>query len=423
MIDLQTTVLQARVIFVPRELTSPLVLSSGAITKLTEARAEVTVRTGGREATGRGAVYLSDLWAWPDPSLSHVQRDARLRALCEAIAADLPALAGGRAAHPLALGLRLHDAVCEEDAPPPPLARVMCASPFDAALHDAAGRALGLSAFHFYEEPVPLPEADRYFGGGGACAAIRRLLCPPVRVSPAWLIIGPGDDLARDAAPWVTRRGYGCFKLKLSGRDIEADVARTVEVLHAVRELGAERARLTVDTNEASPDAAAVLAYLESLRRASPETFAALEYLEQPTPRDLARCAYDWRPVTALKPVLLDEGLVGLEVLETAVGQGWSGLALKTCKGHSVALAAAAWAHGRGMLLAMQDLTNPGVALIHAALFAAHVPTINGVELNSPQFTPAANAEWLPRLQPLFAPTDGFHRLPAEAPTGLGSAL
>lgn len=62
----------------------------------------------------------------------------------------------------------------------------------------------------------------------------------------------------------------------------------------------------------------------------------------------------------------------------------------KTCKGHSFALVAAAWANRHGMCLSMQDLTNPGIGLVHAAFFAAHVPTINGVELNRPQFAPPA---------------------------------
>jgi hypothetical protein len=75
------------------------------------------------------------------------------------------------------------------------------------------------------------------------------------------------------------------------------------------------------------------------------------------------------------------------------------------------------------MLLALQDLTNPGLSAIHAALFAAHVPTINGVELNSPQFTPAANAEWMPRLASLFAPSGGNHLLPSLPVPGLGSTL
>jgi hypothetical protein len=75
------------------------------------------------------------------------------------------------------------------------------------------------------------------------------------------------------------------------------------------------------------------------------------------------------------------------------------------------------------MILSLQDLTNPGLSAIHAALFAAHVPTINGVELNSPQFTPAANAPWLPRLAGLLEPRDGMHRLGDGPIIGLGSNL
>jgi hypothetical protein len=61
--------------------------------------------------------------------------------------------------------------------------------------------------------------------------------------------------------------------------------------------------------------------------------------------------------------------------------------------------------------------------MIHAALFAAHVPTINDVELNSPQFAPAANQPWLPRLSGLSQPTGGVHRLPDNIPPGLGATL
>jgi hypothetical protein len=118
---------------------------------------------------------------------------------------------------------------------------------------------------------------------------------------------------------------------------------------------------------------------------------------------------------------MLDEGLTSLELMQEAKDQGWSGFALKTCKGHSFALVAAAWAKQNGMLLSLQDLTNPGLSMIHAALFSAHVHTINDVELNSPEFTPAANQAWLPRLPGLFDPHDGVHKLPEQRLVGLGS--
>jgi hypothetical protein len=86
-------------------------------------------------------------------------------------------------------------------------------------------------------------------------------------------------------------------------------------------------------------------------------------------------------------------------------------------------LVCAAWAHQHGMTISLQDLTNPGIALIHAALVGAYLPTINGAELNSPQFTPEANRDFAERLPELFLPRSGVHRLPPEMPTGLGSWL
>jgi L-alanine-DL-glutamate epimerase-like enolase superfamily enzyme len=415
---LDTTILDAEVAFRERPFVAPLILSSGAIHAITEATATVTVEVAGRRATGRGSMYLSDLWAWPDPARTHADRDAVLRELCRAFAADLPSLCGARPAHPLELGLRLHDSVCHADTPPA-LARAMAASPFDAAIHDAAGLAIGRSAFAFYDEAVSLPSADAHFDIP-AWQVIRDSIMPPKLRLRAWYVVGKNDG-SEQLRPWVRDRGYRCLKIKLLGRDPTEDAARTAEVYRMALALGAEQVALTVDTNEANPDAASVLAYLEDLERRAPAAFAALAYLEQPTGRDIAVHAFDWRGVAARRPVMLDEGLTSLDLMPVAREQGWSGFALKTCKGHSFALVAAAWARRHGMLVSLQDLTNPGLAMIHAAWFAAHVPMINDVELNSPQFTPQANAAWLDRLPGLFNPRDGVHELPADVPVGLGS--
>jgi L-alanine-DL-glutamate epimerase-like enolase superfamily enzyme len=419
---LQTTILNTRVRFCSQSLLHPLIISTGRITELTEAVTEVTVRVDGREATGRGSIYLSDLWAWPDLHLGHDRRDAELRKLCRHIEGDLWSLCGGEAAHPLELGLRLHESVCREKTPPV-LARAMCVSPFDAALHDAVGIALGRSAFDFYREPTPLPSADPHFLHNNAAAAIAQVIRHPKRRLRAWYLVGKDDDLERDVGPWIRQRGYRCFKIKIFGRDNAADVARTVEVYRAVKRLGAKDPQLSVDTNEANPDAESVRDYYQRLKAADADAFDALLYFEQPTGRDITVSRYDWRPMAALKPVMLDEGLTSLELMHEALAQGWSGFALKTCKGHSFALTAAAWANQRKMLLSLQDLTNPGLSLIHAAWFSAHIPTMNDVELNSPQFTPAANALWLPRLKELFAPTDGLHHLLDQQLIGLGSTM
>lgn len=423
---MQSRIAEASVEFIPRTLRVPMRLSSGLITEVTEARARVTVEVGGRQATGQGAIYLSDLWSWPDSSLTHAARDVAMRRCCVSIAEDLIEMCGGKPAHPTELGLRLHERLQADTESPvrAALARAVCGSPFDAAIHDAAGHALECSAFSFYDEPAPLPAADAWFPREGTSAAIAQvLLKPPRTYFDAWLCISQNDSLDAEVAPWIRERGYRCFKLKLSGKDSTTDVARTMAVYHRVLELGADKPRLSVDTNEGNPDAASVLEYLERLRADDPDAFAALEYLEQPTSRDILRYPQDWRSVARLKPVILDEGLIGMETLPEVLAQGWSGIAIKTCKGHSFSLAAAAWAGQRGLLISLQDLTNPGVAAIHSALLAAHVPTINGIELNSPQYTPDANADWLPRLSALLEPKDGTHHLPETTPIGLGSDL
>lgn len=415
---MKTEVLEASVEFINRPFIKPLKLSSGPITEIAEARVAVVARTDGKEATGRGSIFLSDLWAWPDPNLTHAARDAAMRELSQTIATNLRALCGDQATHPLELGLRLHESVAHQAKAnvATALARAVCASPFDAAIHDSAGIALGRSAFDFYEHDEPMPLADRYFKSARATQAIRETLQPPKKSLDAWLIVG-ADDLLDNFGE------FRCFKLKIAGRDNAADVARTVAVYRGARSAKIDRPRISVDSNEGNPSADSVVDYLHRLREADREAFAAVEYLEQPTSRDIVKHRNDWHTASALKPIMLDEGLTSLELLSTVKRDGWGGLCLKTCKGHSFTLVAASWARENGLLISMQDLTNPGFSAIHSFLVASRLNVINGVELNSPQFTPEANREWLPRLSSLFEVKEGVHRLENVNVPGLGSTL
>lgn len=420
----KTTILEARVRFLDQPFLKPLHLSAGVITDIVEARVSVRVRVGNREAEGAGSIYLSDLWAWPASGPSRAEKVEAMKRLCQRLAATLPEATGGEPCHPLELGLRLHHAMVRDgDEAMPILARSVCASPFDAAVHDAAGQALGCSAFQFYDEGARLPSADRCFAGVSAAEAIGRLLREPRRELEAWYLLGAQDDPVEMLSEPVRQRGYRCFKLKVTGSDPERDALRTAATYRAARDLGVASPRLSLDSNEGNPDVESVVAYLDVLQRVDAEAYAALEYLEQPTARDIERHPVDWSALRGRKPILLDEGLTSLELLPTAKEQGWGGLALKTCKGHSFALVAAAWMAQQGGVIALQDLTNPGYSAIHAFLFAAHVPTLNGIELNSPQYTPAANRPWLPALSALFEPTGGVHRLDEVQACGLGSRL
>ena len=83
-----------------------------------------------------------------------------------------------------------------------------------------------------------------------------------------------------------------------------------------------------------------------------------------------------------------------LESLQLARDQGYSGVALKACKGHTEALLMGAAAQKYGMFLCVQDLSCPGYSFLHSASIAARIPTIAAIEGNSRQYCPAGNRTW-----------------------------
>ncbi len=397
----------------------PMVLSSGTITHLPELTVRLRVTDGSVVSEGIGAVNLSAIWAWPDPDVRFEHKDAVMRSYGERVAASA-AERTGAPAHPLELGLRLHDTVlADSDDHGPALARSVCASAVDAALHDAAGRLAGVSAFSLYDEDVAVPGVDDQFTDG-VIAAVRDVLRPPAESLAGWWAYAPGDDLSL-LEQAVRRHGMGRFKIKLSGADPAADAVRVHQAWTRAGEL-VRSPVLSIDTNEGSPSVAAVADFLAALASLDPAAVTAISHLEQPTPRD-SLAVHDWHDVADRVPVLLDEGLTSLADLPVAAEKGWSGLALKTCKGHSFVLAAAAWAKQHQMSLSVQDLTNIGRSAIHSWLFAAHLDGVDSVELNSPQYLPRANEPWLPRLASLFAIRDGHHRLAHRDLMGLGSDM
>ncbi|GMV83895.1 MAG: hypothetical protein AMXMBFR7_50790 [Planctomycetota bacterium] len=428
---------EARVAFEERRLRTPLILSTGPIAAVTQATVAVRVENArGQSAAGTGTIYLSDLWSWPDPKRTHAERDAAMQALCVTLAQRLPEI-GREPAHALDHGVALEHAlhglvrnVPDAAAPMPFLAALVCASPFDAAVHDAFGKLLGRSAYAALA-PEFLPRGLEHYLGAAEPLAQGRHLSEFVRRRPharlnAWHIVGKADALTHaefarsgkaplgDGLPdcvegWIERLGLACFKLKITGTDNVFDVKRTVDTFAAVREVH-DRQRtgrnvmLSIDSNEANPDVASVVDYLERLHEASPRAYDALGYVEQPTGRDLKKANADVRPIALRKPVFVDEALTGLELLPTVRAQGWSGLALKTCKGQTGALLCAAWCHLHGMPYTLQDLTNPGAAWIQGIGLAAHLETLNGVELNAYQYTPAAIG-----AEPVFRIEQGWH--------------
>jgi L-alanine-DL-glutamate epimerase-like enolase superfamily enzyme len=121
-----------------------------------------------------------------------------------------------------------------------------------------------------------------------------------------------------------------------------------------------------------------------------------------------------------IKPVVIDESLVDYQSLLRARELGYSGVALKACKGQTNALLMAAVAQKFGMFTCVQDLTCPGASLLESVSLAAHIPTITAVESNARQYVPAANASWTSKFPGIFRPANGMFRTEGMGGPGLG---
>ena len=144
------------------------------------------------------------------------------------------------------------------------------------------------------------------------------------------------------------------------------------------------------------------------LAEVSPAALDRVQYIEQPTHRDLrANPENRMHEAAKIKPVVIDESLVDLESLLLAREQGYSGVALKACKGHSEALLMGAAAQKYGMFLCVQDLTCPGRSFLHSASLAARIPTVAAIEGNGRQYCPAGNTDWVDPFPGMFRITEG----------------
>ncbi|MFN8494354.1 MAG: enolase C-terminal domain-like protein [Caldilineaceae bacterium] len=434
--------------FRDERLAVPLHLSRGVITEVTYAKVVVQGRTqAGQPTQGTGAIPLSDLWAFPHPVYSHEQKDAAMRALCEAIAAYLKTDADY--SDPLEKGHQLEQTLptlvqrVEQTLPflepgvMPYLAALNCLAAFDAAVHDAWGRALGGSSYAFYAAPWLNADLGVYLGSdfqGRYPAEFLRerrrkvgvqhvvgmsdaLVPTPVNGAPK-----PLNDLPQDLISWIARDGINAFKVKARGQDPAIDAQRLNAVYATALAAGIQphHIHLSIDTNEACSGPDFLLEMLDYMAHESPGALAALDYIEQPTARDLSTYTFTLHQVAQRKPVIIDESLDKLENLARLEPLGWSGLALKTCKGQTHSLLAYCWGKQHNLYVTLQDLTNPGLSLVHSANLAAHLDLATRYfETNSRQFMPQACPEEQVEFPAYFRVHGGSLHLPNSEPLGL----
>jgi hypothetical protein len=101
---------------------------------------------------------------------------------------------------------------------------------------------------------------------------------------------------------------------------------------------------------------------------------------------------------------------------------GYTGVALKACKGISQSFLLAAAAQKYKMFRCVQDLTCPGAALVESAGIAAHVPGVSALEANAREYVPSASQGWEKRYPGIFIIKDGYLDTSGLNGPGLGTS-
>ena len=397
----------------------PLKFGAVVVEECTFCQIKATVENRmGKTAEGWGAIFLMDMWAYPTTAVSHEKKDLAMKELVGRLVELFKSNASF--GHPVDLFMevegefdRIKKDVCRDmnlAEEMPFLGALVSASPIDAALHDAFGIVNEISTYDGYSSEYMKYDLSKYLGSNYKGIYIGDFIKKKYDEKiPVFHLVGgldklrrseldasdPKDDLPNTLDEWIEKDGLICLKVKLKGTDLDWDINRTLEVVNIAHEIkdraGNSTLYFSADTNEQCEHPDYIVEYLRKIREKSERAYRELLYVEQPTERDLRLHRFDMTKAAALKPVILDESLTGLEDLKLARSLGWSGIALKACKCQTHSLIFASMAEKEGFPYTVQDLTNIGISLIQSVGLAARLNPMMGVEANSRQFFPDAS--------------------------------
>jgi L-alanine-DL-glutamate epimerase-like enolase superfamily enzyme len=429
------TILEARCFFEEVPFRCPIKFGGRVMDRSCLINVEVRIETRNkRQEVGFGSMPAAAVWAWPSPNVPLDKGEEAMKQFATDVvelALDYPDYA-----HPIDIAEqfageydhlgKLIQQKLKLAEPLPVLAQLVAASPLDAALHDAYGRVHGKNSFDVLSSEYMNHDLSEYLDKSFKGEYLDKYtLREPKPTLPLYHLVGAldpltpadvqkkiGDGLPENLGEWIKYNGLTHLKIKLNGDDLAWDVARVLAVekvaVEAQAARGCQQWQYSLDFNEKCANVDYVLEFLKKVKQAVPAAYDRVQYIEQPTHRDLkAHPENKMHEAAKLKPVVIDESLVDYDSLLLARELGYSGIALKACKGQSDSLILAAAGQKFGMFLCVQDLTCPGASFLHSASLAARIPGVAAIEGNGRQYCPAANRRWRAQYPPMFDIKDG----------------
>lgn len=415
---------------------TPIKFGGNIVDKVTMLNVDVVIEDAtGKAQKGFSAMSMGNVWSFPSKVLNYNETLGAMKALTteverilnrdkvEGHPVDINVTLEPKflqVAQMVSSNLRLKEAI-------PTLCTLVVVSPFDAAIHDAYGKLHNRSTYQTYGPDLMQKDLSHYIGPEFRGEYLAKYVLPRPKASmPLYHLVGAvdpitsqdikqkiGDGLPETLPEWIVANGLRNIKIKLNGEDLNWDIERVLRVEAACLEPMAKIQRrdwvYSLDYNEKCPNVAYLMETLKKIKEKSPQAYRRIQYIEQPTKRDLKADRQNvMHEAAKLKPVVIDESLVDKESLMLAREMGYSGAALKACKGQAQALLMAAVAQKYKMFLCVQDLTCPGASLIHSAGLAAHVPGVAAIEANARQYVPIANQKWVDRFPGIFEIKNGM---------------
>ena len=298
---------------------------------------------GGDQAIGFGSMTMGVAWAWPSQTLSAIQTLQIVIDLAEQFVAEVQKLLPGLPGHPLDICAASHpllESIADRiqrsagiSEPIPAIARLLAASPLQAALFDVYGKAAGKSSFAMLGGEYLDGDLSRFLGPNFQGAYLDSFVsAEPIESLPLYHLVGALDPLddedvetaVNDGLPetlrqWIKRDQLTHLKIKLDGSDPDWDRQRVIAVDRIANECAEKTAsdvRYSLDFNERCQDEAYVLRLLDYLEQSNSSLTAKISYIEQPTHRDLQSHPENTMfRVAARLPVVIDESLTDHESL------------------------------------------------------------------------------------------------------------
>lgn len=433
----------------------PLKFGHEITTESKYCRAYITVQDlSGRKATGIGETPIAVAWTWPS-ELSFSEREERMVEFCNMLCNRWNSIS--YVGHPMEIGynfiqnelnvlLKKENELHKGKEEMPYLSALVCNSLFDIAIFDAFGQINKIGALECFtpqymnhdlawyytfntDDEKQNEEYSKIFSGKYPCSYFVKDI--PNKL-PVWHLVGGTDPIEEsdltgkepnDGIPvllrdWIKEDGLNCLKIKLRGNDEPWDYERIVKVGLVANEMGVEH--LTADFNCTVHDPEYVNRILDKLKDEYKSIWDKILYIEQPFPYDMEKYPIDVHSLANRKLLLMDESAHDWHFVKLGIDLGWTGVALKTCKTITGAILMFCFAKEFNLAIMVQDLTNPGLAMIPHATLARYVGTIMGIESNGPQYCPGASVAEAKIHPGLYKRRNGCIDLSTIGPYGFG---